>query len=147
MENQDTLKDEIQKKIDEFKNKKYKNIINIGKNGISFFFGHRKGLFEFFGKKVDERVIKEENAIFENAMESKQNIEIENREISKLEKIIENVEVNKVFIIKLIKEYDLKTQIEKIIEENKNLKGIIINQKINDKENKLRDKYTVLVVN
>ena len=147
LENQDTLKDEIQKKIDEFKNKKYKNIINIGKNGISFFFGHRKGLFEFFGKKVDERVIKEENAIFENAMESKQNIEIENREISKLKKIIENVEVNKVFIIKLIKEYDLKTQIEKIIEENKNLKGIIINQKINDKENKLRDKYTVLVVN
>ena len=53
-------------------------------------------------------------------MESKQNIEIENREISKL---------------------------EKIIEKNKNLKGIIINQKINDKENKLRDKYTVLVMN
>lgn len=147
LERQDTLKEEFQKKIDELKIQKNKNMISIGKDGMSFIFGHRKGLFSFFGRKVDEKVIQEEKAIVENAMESKQNIETKNREIIKLEKLIKNIEVNKSFIIKLIKEYDLKTQIEKIIEENKNLIGIIINQKINDKEDQLRDKYTVLSVN
>ena len=91
--------------------------------------------------------------MIENACVSKQNGEIANREILKLEKLLKNIEVNKEIIVKIIKECDLKTQIENIIKENeiknknKNIIGIIINLKINDKEDRLRDKYTVSFVN
>ena len=152
IEKQDNLKDEIQKKIDELKKQKTKDYINVGKVGFKIIFDYtrpRKGLFEFFGKKPDENVIKEENSLIENACISKQNSEIANREIIKLEKLLKNIEINKEIIVKIIKECDLKTQIENIIKENenKNIIGIIINLKINDKEDILRDKYTVSVVN
>jgi len=152
IEKQDNLKDEIQEKIDELKKQKTKNYINVGKVGFKFIFDYtrpRKGVFEFFGKKPDENIIKEENTLIENACISKQNSEIAHREILKLEKLIKNIEVNKEIIVKIIKECDLKTQIENIIKENENksIVGIIINLKINDKEDRLRDKYTFSVIN
>ena len=151
IEKQDNLKDEIQKKIDELKKQKTKSSIDIGKAGFKLIFDFsrpRKGIFEFFGKKPDERIIREENSLIENACFSKQNVEIVNREISKLEKLIKDIDVNKEIIVKIIKECDLKTKIENIIKENenKNIIGIIINLKINDKEDRLRDKYTVYAV-
>jgi hypothetical protein len=152
IEKQDNLKDEIQKKIDELKKQKTKDYINVGKVGFKFIFDYtrpRKGIFEFFGKKPDENIIREENSLIENACVSKQNGEIANREILKLEKLLKNIEVNKEIIVKIIKECDLKTQIENIIKENgnRNIIGIIINQKINDKEDRLRDIYNVSSVN
>ena len=152
IEKQDNLKDEIQEKIDELKKQKTKDYINVGKVGFKFIFDYtrpRRGVFEFFGKKPDENIIKEENTLIENACISKQNGEIAHREILKLEKLIKNIEVNKEIIVKIIKECDLKTQIENIIKENENksIVGIIINLKINDKEDRLRDKYTVSAIN
>jgi hypothetical protein len=152
IEKQDDLKDEIQKKIDELKKQKTKDYINVGKVGFKIIFDFsrpRKGIFEFFGKKPDENVIREENSLIENAYISKQSGEIADREIIKLEKLLKNIEVNKEIIVKIIKECDLKTQIENIIKENgnKNIIGIIINQKINDKEDRLRDIYNVSAVN
>ena len=149
LEKQENLKNENQLKIDDMKKQKTKEWGTVGKTAFKLVFDFtrpRRGLFEFFGKKPDESIINAENSLIENACISKQNIEIENREISKLEKIMENIDVNKKDIVKLIKEYDLKTQIENIIKENKNMSGIIINLKINDKEDPLRDKFTVYAV-
>jgi len=89
IEKQDSLKDEIQKKIDELKKQKTKNYINVGKVGFKLIFDYTcpiKGVFEFFGKKPDENIIREENSLIENAYISKQDSEIANREILKLEK-------------------------------------------------------------
>ena len=149
LEKQENLKNEIQIKIDDMKKNKTKDWVNVGKSGFKLIFDFtrpRKGIFEFFGKKPDESIINAENSLIENACISKQNIDIDNREISKLEKIIENIDANKKIIVKLIKEYDLKTQIENIEKENKNMSGIIINLKIMDKEDPLRDKFTVSAI-
>ena len=149
LEKQENLKNEIQIKIDDMKKNKTKDWVNVGKSGFKLIFDFtrpRKGIFEFFGKKPDESIINAENSLIENACISKQNIDIDNREISKLEKIIENIDANKKIIVKLIKEYDLKTQIENIEKENKNMSGIIINLKIIDKEDPLRDKFTVSAI-
>ena len=131
------------------KKQKTKDWGAVGKSAFKLVFDFtrpRKGIFEFFGKKPDESIIIAENSLIEDACISKQNIDIDNREISKLEKIMENIEANKKMIVKLIKEYDLKTQIENIEKENKNMSGIIINLKINDKEDPLKDKFTVSAV-
>ena len=149
LEKQENLKNEIQIKIDDMKKQKTKDWGSVGKSAFKLVFDFtrpRKGIFEFFGKKPDESIINAENSLIEDACISKQNIDIDNREISKLEKIMENIEANKKMIVKLIKEYDLKTQIENIEKENKNMSGIIINLKINDKEDPLKDKFTVSAV-
>ena len=145
-EKQDDLLNECQKKIDELEKQKVKNAFNAGKSVFQLTFFKRKGIFEFFGKKPVDKKIQEENSLAQNAVLSAQDIKIKEREIEKLKKIIKNIEINKDVIIKLIKEYDLKTQIENIME-NKNFIGVFINQKINDVEDHFRDKYTVSYIN
>ena len=151
IEKQENLKEQIEKKIDELKKQKTKNMINIGKTGFKLIFDFtrpRRGLFEFFGKKPNQNILNAENELLENACISKQNIAIDDREISKLEKLIKNIEVNKELIIKIIKQYDLKTQIENIIKnKNNNTIGIIINQKINNNEGIFGDKFIVKTFN
>ena len=145
-EKQDDLLNECQRKIDELEKQKIKNAFNAGKSIFQVTFVKRKGFFEFFGKKPDDKEIQEENSLVQNAVLSSKDIKIMDREIEKLKKIIKNVEINKEVIIKLIKEYDLKTQIETIMK-NRNFIGVFINQKINDIEDHFRDKYTVCYIN